>query len=141
MGQKLYQYAVILHPDKGEQCTKVIIPPTEWRLYASDAAVNMAAIAAIGKHAEHAGLIETAADRLEVAVRPFDCRSLPIDFGFEAKRISAEAKRVAALQPPMQRMERHGLALGPRGLVGLPGPTGPAGATYSNVGDLLRNRE
>lgn len=82
MGEKLFSYAVILHPTKKEKekndaKAELLIPPTPYALFSSENAVQMAAIAAVAELPNPEGpgggkgLLKNAAERLEVAIRPF----------------------------------------------------------------------
>jgi hypothetical protein len=71
--EKLFNYSVILQPtakqaEEGVRA-ELLIAPTEYKLYKSEQAVEMSAIAHLDK--DHPEAIEKHSDRLEVAVRPF----------------------------------------------------------------------
>ena len=69
MNERLYQYAVLLQPTaeearRGER-TKIVIPPSDWLVAASEQEVQLKAAMAIPQEYKHC------VDRLVVAVRPF----------------------------------------------------------------------
>lgn len=69
--KRLYSFAVLFHPSEQElregRDTLLVVPPTSYELYASEQAVQAAALRHEAITDEHIAN----ADRLEVAVRPF----------------------------------------------------------------------
>lgn len=67
---RLFCYAVIKHPTAKEaedgKRSEIIIPPSDWALYSSEKEVLLEAASKIPE-----GVRKEAAERLEVAVRPF----------------------------------------------------------------------
>lgn len=76
MAQRLYSFAVLLHPPTkqgiAEGDSVILIPPTKYALYQSEEAAQFAAIRTLmTEYPDDAKLLETAPQRIEVAVRPF----------------------------------------------------------------------
>lgn len=69
MNERLFSYAVILHPTESERKagtrSKVVVSPSEYRLFRNEQEVMLVAMKEIPAEAMEY------ADRLEVAVRPF----------------------------------------------------------------------
>ncbi len=116
MSEQLYQWVVYLHPTKEErdagERTQVVAGPSSWEL-GTEKEMSMRAIRAL-----RPDMLDNA-DRLEVAVRPFDGKCGTAD---SMPRALGKVFSTTPWDPPRYADG----AVGPVGAMGPPGPPGEA---------------